>query len=326
MASRNKAKALRAGAVASILLLMCQASFAGPLRESFIERRAGQVQSTLPEDAAPRETASLPAGMRIERDIPYGGDAQQRFDVYSPVQAEGAPVIFMVHGGAWSMGDKAAQAVVENKVARWVPRGFIVVSANYRLLPKADPVEQARDVARALAAAQDRAAAWGGDRTRFILMGHSAGAHLVTLLATAPAISSGLVSTPWLGTVSLDSGALDVVKIMAGRHARLYGSAFGDDPGFWRAASPYYAMTGAGRPILLVCSARRGDSCPQARMFAAKASSLGTRASVLEQDLSHRDINQRLGMDGAYTAAVESFLASLDESVAKTLSRGKSQR
>ena len=109
---------------------------------------------------------------------PYGSDKQQRFDVYGPLEAKEAPIIFMVHGGACSLGNKAQGAVVENKVARWVPGGFIVISTNYRLLLTVGPIEQAKDVARALAVAQDKAASWGGDRTKFILMGHSAGAHL----------------------------------------------------------------------------------------------------------------------------------------------------
>jgi hypothetical protein len=41
-------------------------------------------------------------------------------------------------------------SVVRNKVANWVPRGFIFVSVNYRLLPDAAPLLQAEDVARAL--------------------------------------------------------------------------------------------------------------------------------------------------------------------------------
>jgi len=220
-------------------------------------------------------------------------------------------VIFMVHGGAWSLGDKGARSVVENKVTRWVPRGYILVSTNYRLLPKAAPIEQARDVARSLAVAQDMAASWGGDRSRFILMGHSAGAHLVALLATSPSISSGIVPTPWLGTVALDSAALDVVAIMEARHARFYDRAFGRDREVWKAASPFHAVTGTGQPILLVCSTQRQDSCPQASRFVAKASSLGRRTSLLEQNLSHREINQRLGEAGSYTEAVESFLDSL---------------
>jgi acetyl esterase/lipase len=210
--------------------------------------------------------------------------------------------------------------VVENKVARWIPKGFVVVSANYRMLPKVRPVEQARDVARALAAAQAGAATWGGDKRKFILMGHSAGAHLVTLVATSLPVSSGIVSTPWLGTVSLDSAALDVVKVMQAKHARLYDRAFGDDPDYWRSASPFHALTDAGRPMLLVCSGQRNDSCPQARWFLARATALGMQASVLEWDFSHKELNQRLGEDPAYTAAVESFMAGLDESVARKLS------
>ena len=193
--------ALRAGAVA--LLLLWQASCAGPLRDRMMERRAVQARNqTFEEDAVSGDPASFPAGIRVVRDVPYGSDERQRFDVYGPVHVKDAPVIFMVHGGAWSLGDKAARAVVENKVARWVPKGFIFISTNYRLLPQADPIEQARDVARALAVAQDKVASWGGDRGKFILMGHSAGAHLVLLLTTDRSISSDIVATPWLDVVT----------------------------------------------------------------------------------------------------------------------------
>lgn len=271
-------------------VLACQAVLAGPIRDR-----------------------------SVERDVPYGSDARQRFDVYADGRTKDAPVLFMVHGGAWRIGDKAANSVVENKVARWVPMGFVLISANYRMLPRADPMLQAKDVARAIALAQDKAASWGGDRRKFILVGHSAGAHLVALLATAPAISSGIVSTPWLGAIALDSAALDVVKIMEAKHARFYDEAFGQDRGYWRAVSPYHAVTGEARPILAVCSTRRDDSCPQARRFVEKASSLGVKATMLEQDLSHRDINLRLGEDPRYTAAVESFIAGLDPSTARAL-------
>ena len=63
--------------------------------------------------------------------------------------------------------------------------GIIFVSVDYRMLPQQDALAQADDVARALAFAQSRARSWGGDPGKFILMGHSAGAHLVALLAAA---------------------------------------------------------------------------------------------------------------------------------------------
>lgn len=312
-----------AARVALVLLLTPRSAIAGPIRDWFVERRLDRLEKEMSDDdPAAARAVPLPAGIRIVRDVAYGGDERQRFDVYSPVGAKGAPIILMVHGGAWCLGDKTAQAVVKNKVARWGPRGFVFVSTNYRLLPKAAPIEQARDVARALAAVQEDAASWGGDKTKVILMGHSAGAHLVALLATDPSISSGIVTTPWLGTVSLDSAALDAVAIMEARHFRFYDRAFGNDPGYWRAASPFFAVAGAGRPILLVCSTRRDDSCAQARRFASRAASFGMKASVLEEDFSHGDINRRLGEEPRYTGAVEQFMGGLDAAVAACLRSG----
>jgi acetyl esterase/lipase len=262
--------------------------------------------------------ASLPANIQIVRDVPYGSNARQRFDVYRPALSHGAPVIFMVHGGGWSRGDKASQVAVEKKVKRWVPKGFILISTNYRLLPQADPKEQARDIARAIAVAQDKAASWGGDRSKFIVMGHSAGAHLVLLLATDHLISSNIVITQWLGIISLDSSVYNVVETMERRHPPFYDKAFGRDPAYWKSASPFHALTKKTRPILTVCSTR-SNACRQARRFAAKAASLRVPCTVLPKDLSHREINQRLGEERRYTAQVESFMASLDKSVANKL-------
>jgi arylformamidase len=306
---------------ALLALLFAQAALAGPLRDRLLQRRAQQEQGeTLDDGAESGAGAALPAGVQVVRDVAYGSDAHQRFDVYRPAQAAAAaPVIFLVHGGGWRRGDKAMRAVVENKVARWVPRGFVVISTNYRLLPGTDPLEQAADVARALAAAQQQAASWGGDGKRFILIGHSAGAHLVALLASAPDIATHAGAAPWLGTVALDSAAFDVTQIMQARHMRLYDQAFGRDSAYWSQVSPFHVLTRAGAPLLAVCSSRRDDSCAQAARYVGKAKQLGMRASVLQQDMSHKEINERLGADPGYTQAIESFLRSLDTVVAKTL-------
>ncbi|WP_342116590.1 alpha/beta hydrolase [Pseudoduganella sp. OTU4001] len=251
--------------------------------------------------------AAPPAG--VQRDIPYGSDARQRFDVYLPAQAApGAPVIFMVHGGGWRIGSKTETAVVQNKAPYFTARGYVFISIDYRMLPDADPLQQARDVALALAAAQSRAAGWGADPRRFVLMGHSAGAHLVALLAANPSLAPG---ASWLGVVALDSGALDVPDIMQQRHLPLYDAAFGRDPAFWRQVSPQHALQPGAQPFLLVCSSQRERACRQAHAFAARAQAAGVRAEVLEQAKSHRDINLQLGADPAYTGAVQTFLDSL---------------
>ena len=264
-------------------------------------------------------------GIELERDISYGSADRQKFDVYLPASGyAGAPVIFMVHGGGWAAGDKSGIALGANKVTRWVPKGVIVVSTNYRLIPEADPIEQARDVARSLAAAQSYLGRRGVDRTKWVLMGHSAGAHLVALLTAAPSLADGLEITPWLATIPLDIGAYDVVELMGARHASLFDRAFGADPAYWRAASPLHRIDDfpAAHPrasLLLVCSSRRDGLCEKAERFADKCRRAGFRVGVRDEPLGHMRINSALGQSNAYTRAVEAFLSALDPAFSQRL-------
>ncbi|HLO63017.1 MAG TPA: alpha/beta hydrolase [Azonexus sp.] len=252
-------------------------------------------------------------------DVPYGPAAEQRFDFYAPPQGRDAPLIVMVHGGGWRRGDKEMGRVVDNKVARWVPRGIAFASINYRMQPTAAPLDQARDVARALAALQRDAAKLGIDRDNIVLMGHSAGAHLIALLAARPDLQDEAGVKTWRGTVLLDSGALDVPAIMNGRHLPLYDRAFGSNPADWLAASPYQQLRQASGPLLAVCSSRRLNACPQAGNFVAKAKGLGTQAAVLPLDKTHAEINAQLGEEAAYTAEVERYLGNWSPAFAQRL-------
>ena len=265
------------------------------------------------------DPALLPPGTRVFRDVHYGDGALQTFDVYAPADARGAPVIFMVHGGGWRRGDKTARRVVQNKVSHWVPRGIVVISVDYPMLPATPPVQQARNVAEALVTAQRDASRWGADPRKFVLMGHSAGAHLVSLISAEPALATGQGALPWLGTVALDSAAFNVATIMQARHLRLYDDAFGNDPATWAALSPIVQLQAKIAPFLAVCSSLRSDSCPQADAFVDKARGFGSRAQALSEALRHGAINEGLGLPSAYTSAVDGFLASLDPAQADRL-------
>jgi acetyl esterase/lipase len=278
------------------------------------ERRAngGQGQGPFAARRMQQQSMALPAGAQVDRNLSYGPDPEQTLDVYRPANAQNAPVIFMVHGGGWARGDKEAAGVVNNKVGHWLPKGYIVVSVGYRLVPQVTPMGEAQDVAKALAFAQGKARSWGGDPSRFVLMGHSAGAHLVSMLSAVPSIATSAGAGPWLGTVALDSAAYNVVEIMQQQHFSLYDKAFGNDRQLWSDASPTLRLTQAPVPMLLVCSSRRADSCAQARGFADKATSLGGRVSVFPIDLRHGEINAELGAGGDLTAQVDGFLHSLN--------------
>ena len=135
-----------------------------------------------------------------------------------------------------------------------------------------------------------------------------------------PAAATRLGAKPWLGTVSLDSGALDVPAIMNHRHPRLYDEAFGDDPALWDAviADPSLdqGQSALARRLL---EHRAAPPASTNGIYAAKSMELGTRAEILGQPLNHGEINAELGKPGAYTDAVEAFMASLDPSVAALL-------
>lgn len=286
----------------------------GGLRERLLAR-AARLQAddaTAPRHAmAARGAFELPPGARVERDVAYGADPAQALDVYVPAHAGDAAVILVVHGGAWRRGDKGLLRSVRNKVLHWVGRGCVLVSVNYRMLPQAQPLEQADDIARALAFVQQRARAWGADGAKAVLLGHSAGAHLVSLLAADPRIGERAGAAPWRATISIDSAAFDLVRIMTRPHFGFYDEAFGNDPARWRDASPFHRLQARpSAPWLAVCSTLRGDACPQAQAFAAKAAALGGTVSVLPVALSHADLNDLLGAPGAYTDAVDAFLLS----------------
>lgn len=272
--------------------------------DGFRDRIGRRMQSGV----AARQHVVLPAGVRRLPDLAYGSDPAQHLDAYLPTHASGR-VIVMVHGGGWRNGDKAMGNVVDNKLAHWSARGDIFVSVDYRMLPQADVAQQARDVAAAVVYVQRHAREWGGDPANLVLMGHSAGAHLVALLSADPSLAPG--ARPWRATVSLDSAALDVPTIMQGRHLPLYDDAFGRDPANWRALSPLQQLTAKAPPMLLVCSSERRDSCPAARAFADAARHVRVRAEVLPQARSHGEINADLGLPGAYTDAVDAFLDGL---------------
>lgn len=258
-------------------------------------------------------TNPLPANMCFQLNVAYGSDPLQKLDVYMPpTPVHNAPMVLIVHGGGWYQGDKMDPSLVLNKVDDWVRTGTIFVSINYRLVPRVDPLDQALDVAQALVYAQVHASEWGGDPARFILMGHSAGGHLVSLLAAEPSLATSLGAKRWLGTIALDSAVYDVPAAMNNpNHPPLYDFAFGTNAALWNAASPMTQLRNRIAPFLAVCTPQVVGSCQRAQNFVDKATSYGTEASVLQENLSHEQVDDELGLPSAYTTAVSQFMGAL---------------
>jgi acetyl esterase/lipase len=123
--------------------------------------------------------APVPFGsFKRSTDLPYGEDARQRLDVFSPRTGK-HPVVVFFYGGSWTMGQKSQYAFVGAALAA---RGYVTVIPDYRLYPQVRFPELIADGARAVAWVRQHAPEFGGDPDRIVLMGHSAGAHMAALL------------------------------------------------------------------------------------------------------------------------------------------------
>lgn len=188
------------------------------------------------------------AGITSVTDIAYGPAPLQKIDVFTPERCVqgGCPVLMWVHGGGWRMGDKAYRGT-ENLVNSWGVRGAIVVAVNYRLSPDVVHPAHVQDVAAAIAWVKQHIQSYGGNKDRIYLLGHSAGAHLVALVATDPQYlqAYGLHPADALaGVFPIDSASYDLVdssdEPWVGRMVK---QAFGSNRDALELASPLWLVS-----------------------------------------------------------------------------------
>lgn len=123
-------------------------------------------------------------GLRVAKDLPYGPDPLQRFDVYAAHDvAPDAPVVVFFHGGGWTNGYKEYAAFMAQQVAS---AGCVLVTPGYRLAPAAPLPAAFADGIALLSRLTELLPTWAGPARRVVLAGHSAGGHLAALLALRP--------------------------------------------------------------------------------------------------------------------------------------------
>ena len=122
---------------------------------------------------------------RVAHDAAYGAHPRQKLDVYAPrrVGAGPRPVVVFIHGGSWQSGSKNGYGFAGRALAA---RGFVVAVPSYRLVPETVYPGFVEDGAAAVRWVRANAARFGGDGERIVLMGHSAGAYNVAMLALDP--------------------------------------------------------------------------------------------------------------------------------------------
>lgn len=124
-------------------------------------------------------------GVEVLKNLPYvpGAGEEHHLDVYRPVERSAPlPVVLYVHGGGFRILSKDSHFIMGLAFAK---RGFVVFNINYRLAPRHRYPAALEDCATALAWVVENAAAYGGDASRLVLAGESAGANLVTAMSVA---------------------------------------------------------------------------------------------------------------------------------------------
>jgi acetyl esterase/lipase len=156
----------------------------------------GTFDALAPKDAGVR---------RVVRDVAYGDGARRTLDIYAPDNSAGPlPVIVFLYGGSWNSGDKDDYEFAGTALAS---RGFVTAIPDYRLVPEVRFPGFVEDCAAAVRWVADHASEHGGDGQRIVLLGHSAGAYNVMMLALA---------RDYLRRAGVDAGAVRGAVGLAG--------------------------------------------------------------------------------------------------------------
>ncbi len=116
-------------------------------------------------------------------DVPYAGASpNQRLDIYLPPEGDGPfPTVIFVHGGAFILGDKRDDQLLQ--AIGGIDRGYAVVSVEHRLAFEAQYPAAVFDVKAAVRFLRANAEKYLLDGDRFALCGDSAGAHYAVMAA-----------------------------------------------------------------------------------------------------------------------------------------------
>ena len=256
----------------------------------------------------------------ITRDLYYGDVTGpdrdlQSLDLYWQSKKDKLPVVIYVHGGSWAFGDKAD---VHNKPDFFLSQGIAVISMNYRLRWDYRIFDQAEDVASVIVWVKNNAEIYGLDSNNIILMGHAAGAHLVSLVATNQSYlkAAGLSLGDIKIVVAIDTVSFDINRLMIELGSfierRQHELIFGSDEEIWRQSSPIHHVSSVKSiPSFAILYVAQDEATKlQAMGFAKKLNAAEVEAIMIPgNEKTAQSINKELGDKGDIpTQALMAFI------------------
>ena len=237
-----------------------------------------------PEVGMRHTKIAKPDGMRLVEAIPFvqRPSGPLLADAYLPPGDGPFPVVMLVHGGGWRKGSRTK----ENHRAHWLAeRGIASGAVDYRLGDEHPYPALMHDLQQAVAWLHSDRHDLPIDRDKVVLMGGSAGAHMVALFAAAGDESS--VLDPELPAdadlsvegVAIIAGPTDTEHARAARESRradsnyhvLLRGSIDEQPDRYREFNPSHWLDAAMPPVLLVDENNDDGS----RRFRAKLDEFG---------------------------------------------------
>lgn len=178
-------------------------------------------------------------------------------DLYQPPAANRSPVILQIYGGSWQTGSPSSQEWFSHYFAQ---RGYLVVAIDYRHAPEWKWPEQIVDVRSALYWVSENSSKFGGDPSRIVVVGRSAGAQLAMRLAYQEGPSTIRAVVNFYGPVDLAEGwrnpprpnPADVRSILE----MFIGGTPDEKPEHYRHASPITFVSKSVAPTLSLYGSR----------------------------------------------------------------------
>lgn len=148
----------------------------------------------LPSHEAAASSCPTGSGITVTCGVVYNPADAETLDVYKPVGASLDPIVLVIHGGGWAKGASSSESGLATYLAQ---NGFVAMAVNYTLVSGTAGVFPAGldDVETSASWAVANATSWGGDPTKVVALGESAGANLADELANLVNPSS---AKPWV--------------------------------------------------------------------------------------------------------------------------------
>lgn len=201
-----------------------------------------------------------------ERDVVWAspGGVDLHMDISIPEGEGPFPVLVWFHGGGWEYFSKEANVGLAKYFTN---RGYVVFNMNYRMFPEVTMKTIVEDAMGAFLWAKDHAPDYRGDPSRMALSGHSAGAHLATMVVVAcgdpyfnPTYKSSKGNDCSVNCLIPVSGVYDFHPLIESEGEKMWTKIFGateeENPEVYRKCSPINYLRADLPPQLVVYGER----------------------------------------------------------------------